>query len=129
MENSVEVVENQLKVAQFIDSHKDQIYAKMEANYQRVRDEQQAHLMFVALSLPLVSGVIHVGSTLQDFKRASEWVKQKLRVADPVAILSTLTLVYIVEKGLREFADSGDLARKEQWEGMNEWMQSLLHAK
>lgn len=125
--NAAETVEDYLRVDKFIENHKEKIFAKLEENFGRVKDQPQAHLMFVALCLPLVSGVIHVGSTLQDFNHASDWIKQTLGDVDPVAILSTFTLVYIVKKGLKEFSGSNDRNRKQLWEDMYDAIQTLLH--
>jgi hypothetical protein len=40
--------------------------------------------------------------------------------ADPGAFLTTLTLIYILEKGVVEFADHGDDQKQETWSRMTE---------
>ena len=73
--------------------------------------------MFIAASLPLAAAIIHVGSTLDNFRRANEWVKECLPNSDPVSILSTLVLIYAVRKGWEDAAKSDDDSKKMMWNG------------
>jgi hypothetical protein len=125
-EKSEQAVESQLKVDRFIQDHRLTIFEKLEENYCSVRSQSQAQLMFIAASLPLAAAIIHVGSTLDNFRRANEWVKESLPDSDPVSILSTLVLIYAVRKGWEEAAESEDDSKKMMWNEMAEWMQSLV---
>src|SRR3990172_2887136 len=108
LERAAEAVEKRLKAGRFIEGHKGIIFEKLEDNYRRVKDRDQAQLMFFATSLPLAGSIIQLGTTAEDFRRANEWVRESLPDADPVAILSTLTLIYVVNKGWEEAAASDD---------------------
>jgi len=125
-EKAQQAVEEQLNADGFIDSQKRTIFEKLEENYLSVKDQDQAQLMFIAASLPLAAAVIHVGTTLEDFRRANKWVKESLPDADPVSILSTLTLIYIVNKGWQDAAGSGDEHKKMVWNEMAGWVQSVV---
>ena len=113
VERAREVVVDQLKVDHFIESHQEEIYKQLEENARRTREEGcEGKLMFMAESLPLISGIVHVGSSLENLTNATEWVRRLLPKADPVSILSALTFIYIVEKGAQEFAASQDAEKR-----------------
>jgi len=129
IEKAKEVVEHQLQVASFIENHKQAIFDKLEENYMRVQKQEQAPLMFIAASLPLISGIVHVGSTLEHFKSATAWVRDSLPEADPVSVLSTLTLIDVVERGWRDFEQSSDDQKRWLWRGIHQGVQALLIRK
>ena len=117
---TVQVVEDYLKIGGFIDLHKDAIFRKLEEHHRQVGDESESPLLFIAEALPLVSGIINVGCTVENFREAVRWLKSYLPDADPFAILATLTLIYILEKGRDEFADGEDEDRRVTWNRMAE---------
>jgi len=127
LERAAEAVEKRLKAGRFIESHKAIILGKVEDNYRRVKDGDQAQLMFFATSLPLAGSIIQLGTTAEDFRRANEWVRESLPDADPVAILSTLTLIYVVNKGWDEATASDDDEKKIIWNEMAELVQSAVN--
>lgn len=132
-EKAKEAVENQLHVDDFINERKEEIYAKLEDNHRRamlVEDDSRG-LMFIAESLPLISGIIYVGSTLKNFNDAINWVRKSLPNADPASVLSALTFFYIVEKGWKEFSDKNrrraeDEKKREMWAHIRKQMDALL---
>ncbi len=70
--------------------------------------------------MPLVSGIIQVGSSVENFREAVRWAKECLPNADPGAFLTTLTLIYILTKGRDEFADHEDEEKQVTWNRMTE---------
>lgn len=78
-------------------------------------------MMFVALSLPIINGVIHIASDGRHLREAKEWVVSRWKgegnkEPDPVSILSALTLIYVVVEGWRLYKD--DPEKKELWESI-----------
>jgi TIR domain len=122
-------VEDQLRISGFIETHKHEIYTKLEQSYRQVIERDHSSTVFFIEVLALVSGIVHVGSNMDDFKRATTWVRQSRPDVDPVSILSTLTLFYVVEKGWREFSLSSDMLKRSIWEGIRNGMQALLPRK
>jgi len=94
-----EAVESWLDLAGFIDLHKSGIYKKLEecdklATQTQTREGQT----FLSESLPLISSIIHVGSSRGNFTRAANLIKENWPDADPAVLLSAFTFMYIVSK-------------------------------
>jgi hypothetical protein len=74
-------------------------------------------MMFIALSLPIMNGIIHVGSNRSDLRKAIEWILSKWKTEnkepDKISILSVLTLMYVVAKGWE--AHKNDLGKRDIW--------------
>ncbi len=132
-----------LGVDGFISTNEDLIYRKLEYCDMRVFRAQQTpvtmptgdrycmersecDMMFIADSLPIVTGIVHVGSTLDQLNAAKQWVKRMVPDADPISVLSALTLLYVSEHGYKKYqkdntlidgaTDLGEKAsRKEVW--------------
>lgn len=132
-----------LGVDHFISANEDLIYRKLEDCDIRVFKAQQrtatmpggdpcmegyeCDMMFIADSLPIVTGIVHVGSTLKELTNAKKWVKDTVPDADPIAVLSALTLLYIAENGHQQYQEDDvlidgaddlgqDASRKKVWE-------------
>jgi hypothetical protein len=108
-EKAREAVEENLKAQDFINQHRVEIYARLEECDERVTKAQsegkvngEADIVFIAECLPMVAAILHVGSTLQNYREAIKKVSDALPDADPVAVLSALTFLYIVERGQNE---------------------------
>jgi len=119
-ERAVEAVEDYLQIDDFIESQKDVILKRLEEHYEHVSDESEAPLLFIAEVLPLISGIVQVGSSVDNFRRAVGWTKACVPSADPGSFLTTLTLIYILEKGRQEFAYDEDEEKRVTWSRMAE---------
>ena len=139
LDEAIEAVENQLDIEQYIFDNIDLIYQRMEqcefraqimeedlckrkqdlykleqkdqnGDDQNAEDiECQSDMIFIAESLPIISAVIQVGSKLDNYRKAKEWVRGKLPDADPVSVLAALTFLYIVEMGREEYENSTEI--------------------
>jgi hypothetical protein len=119
-QRAVDAVENHLKIGEFIESKKDAIFRRLEEQYNHVKGEVEAPLLFIAEALPLVSGIVQVGSTVESLRRSVRWANSCVPSADPGSFLSTLTLIYILEKGRDEFVVCEDKAKREVWNEMTD---------
>ena len=82
-------------------------------------------MIFMALSLPIANGVIHVGSDGDSLKRAKTWIQRATtgRNPDPFSILSVLVLIAIAQEGRRRHSTS--LKEKATWEEIAMRMENL----
>lgn len=115
-----EVVEDILGAQDFIESHQDEIFERLEEFDSRTKNSE-GDIMFIAETLPLTSGIVHLGSTADNFKKAKAWVRTNLPDSDTVSILSALTFLYLVDRGWQKFSKSNELTksgakRSEAWE-------------
>jgi len=106
-----------LGAEKFIENYSHLIFEKLEEcdKYAQSADFN-GDLVFIALSLPIINGIIHVASNSAALIAARDWVVSKWKDnkdPDPVSILSALTLVYVVAKGWRAFQE--DQERREVW--------------
>ena len=121
-----QVVEGYLRIDRFIERCKTEIFTKLEENFRRAQEHDKVALMFVAESLPVAFSIVHVGSHMVDFRHARDCVKEHLPDAEPISILSTLTLAYTVRKGYEEFSESDNADKRALWASMNKQMQQLI---
>lgn len=107
-----------LDVTEFIRRNIDGLYDKLEESDRLAAGSpMNDDVMFVALSLPAVQGIIQFASSRKDLDVAMKWVKDhwkdKSHDPDPMSILSALTLIYIVEEGVKRYEQ--DAERKKTW--------------
>lgn len=107
-----------LGVSSFVDANLDSLYARLsEALLYARRSPGNEEMMFVSMSLPIVTGLIHFASTHAQLDDAIRWVKTEWpdvgNVADPIPTLAALVLIHIVEQGLATHAN--DPERTENW--------------
>ncbi len=113
LKKAKEAVE-QLGVVKFINTNKALIYRKLEdceicvlkaqknmLSGDSCTEGSECDTMFIADSLPIVTGIVNVGS--ETLNGAKEWVRDLVPDADPIALLSALTLLYLVENGRKEY--------------------------
>jgi hypothetical protein len=94
-----DVVENWLGLGGFIDSYKMKIYDRLEnCQVQVAGDAATESQSFFTESLPLISSIIHIGSSRVKFIKAIEHIKETWPNADPDFLLSALTVIYLVRK-------------------------------
>lgn len=111
-----------LGVEKFIEVHgKDQIFPKLEDCDKHAENAKvDSDMMFIALSLPVINGIIHIASNPTNLKKAMGWVYENwTKVADvddpdAISILSALTLLYVSIKG--EEANREEPDKKEIWQ-------------
>lgn len=118
-----------LQIDPFIEAQSHEIFERLEKGYRGAANRQDADLLFIAESLPLISAIVNVGSSLANFKQAADWVKQTLPEAEPVSALSALTFIYVVERGVRDAQASDDTEKKNTWTKMQNRVDALLSNK
>jgi len=110
-----------LDVRPFIKDHIDPIYSKLEeCEEDAKRAPVNSDMMFLALALPVINGVIHIASNPTALRDAMDWVtskwaEPKREPPDAVSILSALTLIYIVYTGYMRYKQDEDHEKKEKW--------------
>jgi hypothetical protein len=122
-------VEEQLNLTEFVRDHRPQIYdliASWEPLLSAADCDGDSGGGMVAAALPLAARIALAGSSEADFRRAVAWVGAVLPAADPVSVLSALTLIYLVHQG-REDA-SADPHRAQIWQRINCEIESLLES-
>ena len=98
-----------LAIANFVDSQKNTICEGRKG-------PENSHI-------PLISGVIHVGSTVDNFRTAVEQIKRLFPGKDDVSVLSRIVLAYVVNKlYLLLVFDKGN---KAVWEEIINWLEHL----
>ena len=117
------------KPSDFFRDNQPRLLQKIKSiHYDAERSPVDSDMLFIALCLPVASGVIQVGSNAADLDAARQWVqenwgdKEKKYVPDAVSILSSLTLIHIVTVGLRQAQSSED---KEAWKKIVERVATL----
>jgi hypothetical protein len=111
----------QLNIADFIRANEGAICGQLEQIDSRVSKAAEGNTLglnsdadFIAQSLPLINGVILVGSNRQNINAATTWVKEQRPDADPISLLSTLTLVYIVKQAREDACKDAEKEIAEQ---------------
>ncbi len=113
----------------FIQQHQEEIFNKLELLYTTYTTKEKNHeFAFIAASLPLISGIIHVGSTIQDYEEATEWIQQPENMpnADPSSALSALTFIYLVGQGIQYTKDHANQEKQKIWNNMKELVDRIL---
>jgi hypothetical protein len=135
MLDSAQEAVKRLDLEAFIQDNKEAIYKQLEdsdACVSKAPEELNPNAVFIAQSLHLISGVIHVGSNPANFDAAAAWVqdprgRQQLTsawVLDPgvhanlTSLLSTLVFLYVVNQGWQDANASGDASKKARWESI-----------
>jgi len=126
-------VEEELKVEEFFDVHKEQIYKKLEECDEIAENAPtNGDMIFIAESLPIINSIIHVGTDRKKLTGASNWVRKTWgEDADPLIVLSALLFIYVANKGALRFTTGqsdepveGD--REEIWNRIHRRVQKLL---
>lgn len=127
IKKSSEAVEDQLQCNGFISKHWGDIYQNLVDIYNKVAANQKEgrEILFIAETLPIMSGIVHVGSSLKNFQKASKWVSGMIPDTDPAAILSALTFIYIVNQCKTNPPTESD-KNPEIWERIYNWVITVL---
>jgi hypothetical protein len=93
-------------------------------------------MIFISMAIPLVNGIIHVGSDRDRLSKTSEWIAREWRkptlTYDPerIPVISALTLIYLITKGWKATRTlKGKDERKELWKRMQKRVQRLCSDK
>ncbi len=119
---SAGIVENNLGIVDFINSQKRVIYEKLESSYGEAKLNVHPEADFRSLTAPLVSGIIHVGSSLDGYRKAVERTNEVFPGADYVIVLCKVVLTYLVCKGFEEFSQARDEEKRVMWGEMVAWL-------
>ncbi len=127
-------VENYLNLGDFFRRHRDHILDKLEeCDSVAQQAEKNQDMIFFAESLPIINGLIHVGTTREELNKAIEWVKQNWGdKVDPLIVLSALTFIYVAETGAalaeNPSTEAGAKVRdREVWNRINARVKKLTH--
>jgi hypothetical protein len=114
----------------FIEDQRELIFERLE-ECDAIAKESGGTTLFVAQSLPIINGIIYVGSRSQDnLNQAIDWVKSRFGRADPQIVLSTLVFRYIADiglaayKGTKSTNDTGE-PREDIWARISERVEKL----
>lgn len=131
-----------LKITPFLKAHEERIFTKLEeCDGYASNADFGGDMMFIALALPVINGIIHVASTRDNLEAASDWVVKEWgegpKNPEKVPILSALTLIYVVAIGWDKYehpAPDQSIAegKKVIWERILNRVQKLsspAHAK
>lgn len=120
-------VEEQLDLTGFLRDHRsriDDLIVNCEAPPAAADCDADSGASMAAAALPLAGRILLAGSSPADFRRAVEWVGAILPAADPVSVLSALTLIYLVDRG--RASAWGNPNRAQAWERIDREIESLL---
>jgi hypothetical protein len=93
-------------------------------------------MIFISMAIPLVNGIIHVGSNRSDLTTTTEWISKEWRNAsltqDPerIPVISALTLIYLITIGwenAKKLKPKDEL--REPWKLMKQRVQRLCSDK
>jgi hypothetical protein len=103
---------DRLGVRDFIGKHLGDITERLKECESAAQNAPvDSDMLFIALSLPILNGVIHIASNRENLQRAIAWATHKWRGHpgaaprkrkkdfDPISILSSLTLIFVVCEG------------------------------
>jgi hypothetical protein len=118
-----------LKVDGFFEDHKEQIYNRLE-ECDRIASKSKINpnTLFIAESLPIINGIIHVGSARVELNTATDWVRKywEASEAHPRIVLSALLFHYVTERGVTAYKNHPDQTKRETWERIRERVSKLL---
>ncbi|PYS80142.1 MAG: hypothetical protein DMF67_11240 [Acidobacteria bacterium] len=105
--DAAEQVVVRLGIEKFIEQQWEKIGKKLDEcdEYARAAATFGGDMIFISMAIPLVNGIIHVGSTRERLTTTTEWISKEWRRAsltyDPerIPVISALTLIYLITKG------------------------------
>jgi hypothetical protein len=117
-----------LDVRPFVRKYIEPILSKLEECEQDAASSPvNSDMMFLALTLPVINGVIHIASNPKALRESMAWVTEKWQEPhgdpDPISLLSALTLIYIVVEGWNRYKD--DATKSQVWRSMLNHVKTL----
>jgi hypothetical protein len=82
------------------------------------------HALFIVTTMPLANSFIHYAADLDALRNARQWASERWPGQDPSSMLATLTLMYMIQQGVRVFG--ADPAQREKWDRIYARIESLL---
>ncbi|MGD8779580.1 MAG: hypothetical protein PVH88_11540 [Ignavibacteria bacterium] len=122
---NAEYVVKLLQLDKFFSDYIENIYTKLEDLEQNLTEKMGGDVRFVADGLELISGIVHVGSSLKAYDKAIRWVDKETSSTDPGPIYA-LTFIYIVEEGYKKYQNLPDPDKKKIWESIYRRVESTL---
>ncbi len=101
-------VGEQLRLSAYIGKHLPSICSSIEQSARKAffaddgSEPSGQALAFMTDCMPLAGLIIFAGTTEPDFQRAIDWAGESADAVDPISLLSTLTLVYIIAEGIHD---------------------------
>jgi predicted RNase H-like nuclease (RuvC/YqgF family) len=109
------LVEKKLLLIPFFERHEDHILSKLEeCDEIAEKARKNKDMIFFAESLPIIDGLIQVGTTRDEYKNALKEVGEEWGDDIAANVISTLTFLYVAEQG-RKLAER-HLRKKEVWD-------------
>ncbi len=102
------LVEDDLDLEAFFNRHQDHILDKLEECEETAeKAKSNRDMIFFAESLPIIDGLIQVGTTRDEYKKAlarirADWGEE----IEPANVISALTFLYVARRG-QEIAEYG----------------------
>jgi hypothetical protein len=119
-----EAIQVHLKIDDFINHHQDAIFDKIEERYEKLKHDKDAPLLFIGELLPLMSGIVQVASKYENINNGVAWAKGIIPNADAGSLLTTFTLLYLIDKGQQKFAN--DSKRHLVWDEISRQVEKQL---
>jgi len=125
----------ELNIEPFIKKHRPSIFNKLEeCDHYANSADFNGDMMFIALSLPIANGIIHVASTREHLRKATKWVVDQWKSdanQDPekISILSALVLIHVAGEGWNKYKRSRDKEKREIWKRIHDRVQVLSTEK
>jgi hypothetical protein len=87
--------------------------------------------IFLAKTLPIANGVIHIGSDRVALKEAMAWLRSQWKDPQPDAmtVLSALTLIHIAVQAKREYEGTNDAEKLATWSRIVQRVTNLMQPK
>jgi len=101
---AADLFENDLKLTEFFTRHQDYILEKLEQCERVVESAQRnQNMIFFAESLPIIDGMIQVGTKRAAYDGALRRIKRQLpkwgKDVDPANVISILAFVHVANRG------------------------------
>ncbi len=128
--DSAIAVEVLLNVEGFFYDHRQQIFDRLEECHNiALQAISNRDMLFIAESLPIINGIIHVGSARKQLKSATRWVERNWGSgeAHPRIVLSALLFKYVTGEGAKAFIGQNPPHEKENvWKQIQDRVNKLL---
>lgn len=111
------------------DLARNHIYPRLE-ECEKIAGDAGIHsdMIFISEGLPLINGIIQVGSAPQNRKKALDWIKERWGAdADPKIVLSALVFIYVVDRGVAFYSKSSDRPKLAIWDQIEDRVQRMLY--
>jgi hypothetical protein len=120
------VAETLLNIGDFFGTYKEQIYSKLADCDAIAARSPNSEIIFIAESLPVINGIIQIGSTRRTLNKALNWIRASWpEEVDPLIVLSGLVFIYIVDRGEQDHLNGTEEAQR-VWKNIRKRVQKLI---